>query len=497
MSKSKKDEGTEGMMIDAADWQARATHIRQVLAGAPDTAVAEALGTFLFADDDGKTWTYNGAAWMSWDGTQWSEGKVPSEVSMQPFLHDAGAAEADDAGAAVIAAAAEIATADSAKTGSAAMMAETPEAAKAETLAAEAKPVETPVSKEAILASVAASDATKADEADPSKSEAAAVYYPQAEKPAEEKPAEPAVVAAAVSAAARPEDTTATTAMPSDLASQPTGTDAGMAAGAGMAGAAGMTTSAGMASSSTAPAGSAPAATAGGMAMGQPAAATAAVGAAAVPASSPAASTPGAFRATHTVPSPGMGAWTKPDPSVRPEYQLAPRTELMVVEMTSSGWARVAGSNGWTGWVDGRQLQAIGAAAPQPQPVAAQPAWQQPAQQPAQTWQQPAQTSWQPAQPAQPAQTSWQQPAQPVPAQQPPAQPQAQQGGFRPTHAVPPMGMPAWAQPNPALPPQAQLGAGTQLMVAEWSQSGWARVVAANGWSGWVDGRMLVAFGPR
>ena len=24
-----------------------------------------------------------------------------------------------------------------------------------------------------------------------------------------------------------------------------------------------------------------------------------------------------------------------------------------------------------------------------------------------------------------------------------------------------------------------------------------ARVVAANGWSGWVDGRMLVAFGPR
>jgi hypothetical protein len=57
------------------------------------------------------------------------------------------------------------------------------------------------------------------------------------------------------------------------------------------------------------------------------------------------------------------------------------------------------------------------------------------------------------------------------------------------------MGMPAWAQPNPALPPQAQLAPGTQLMVAEWSQSGWARVVASNGWSGWVDGRMLVAFG--
>jgi hypothetical protein len=57
------------------------------------------------------------------------------------------------------------------------------------------------------------------------------------------------------------------------------------------------------------------------------------------------------------------------------------------------------------------------------------------------------------------------------------------------------MGMPAWAQPNPALPPQAQLAPGTQLQVAEWSQSGWARVVASNGWSGWVDGRMLVAFG--
>lgn len=66
---------------------------------------------------------------------------------------------------------------------------------------------------------------------------------------------------------------------------------------------------------------------------------------------------------------------------------------------------------------------------------------------------------------------------------------------FRPTHAVPPMGMPAWAQPNPALPPTTQLAPGTQLMVAEWSQSGWARVTAYNGWSGWVDGRMLVPVG--
>jgi len=57
------------------------------------------------------------------------------------------------------------------------------------------------------------------------------------------------------------------------------------------------------------------------------------------------------------------------------------------------------------------------------------------------------------------------------------------------------MGMPAWTQPNPALPPAAQLQAGLQVMVAEWSQSGWARVVASNGWSAWVDGRMLVPYG--
>jgi hypothetical protein len=57
------------------------------------------------------------------------------------------------------------------------------------------------------------------------------------------------------------------------------------------------------------------------------------------------------------------------------------------------------------------------------------------------------------------------------------------------------MGMPAWAQPNPALPPTAQLQGGLQVMVGEWSQSGWARVVASNGWSAWVDGRMLVPFG--
>ena len=88
----KKD--SEGMKVDSADWQARATHIRQVLGAAPDTAVAEALGTFLFEDDDDKTWTYNGAAWMSWDGTQWAEGKAPATLHMQPFLHEASPAEA-------------------------------------------------------------------------------------------------------------------------------------------------------------------------------------------------------------------------------------------------------------------------------------------------------------------------------------------------------------------------------------------------------------------
>ena len=62
--------------------------------------------------------------------------------------------------------------------------------------------------------------------------------------------------------------------------------------------------------------------------------------------------------------------------------------------------------------------------------------------------------------------------------------------GFEPTHVVPPDGMPAWGAPDPAAEPIATLAGGVELRVV--GESGaWARVVGANGWEGWVDGRLL------
>ena len=61
---------------------------------------------------------------------------------------------------------------------------------------------------------------------------------------------------------------------------------------------------------------------------------------------------------------------------------------------------------------------------------------------------------------------------------------------FTATHVVPPEGMPAWAAPDPATEPVATLAGGVELRVV--GESGaWARVVGANGWEGWVDGRLL------
>ncbi len=62
---------------------------------------------------------------------------------------------------------------------------------------------------------------------------------------------------------------------------------------------------------------------------------------------------------THAVPSGGMNAWAEPDPSQSPTAALQPRVELRVDEMRGA-WAHVTGSNGWTGWVDGRRLLQLG-----------------------------------------------------------------------------------------------------------------------------------------
>jgi CRP-like cAMP-binding protein len=63
--------------------------------------------------------------------------------------------------------------------------------------------------------------------------------------------------------------------------------------------------------------------------------------------------------------------------------------------------------------------------------------------------------------------------------------------GFVATHVVPAAGLPAWAAPDPDTEPVATLAGGVELRVVG-EAGAWARVVAANGWEGWVDGRLLV-----
>lgn len=75
------------------------------------------------------------------------------------------------------------------------------------------------------------------------------------------------------------------------------------------------------------------------------------------PAEAPAA-TPAAFTATHEVPAGGMQAWAAPDPEGPVAAELQARVQLRVLEERGA-WARVEGSNGWTGWVDGRRLKEV------------------------------------------------------------------------------------------------------------------------------------------
>lgn len=62
---------------------------------------------------------------------------------------------------------------------------------------------------------------------------------------------------------------------------------------------------------------------------------------------------------------------------------------------------------------------------------------------------------------------------------------------FEPTHLVPKGGTRAWENPDASPAPMASLHARTELQVLE-TDGAWARVLAENGWEGWVDGRVLV-----
>jgi RsiW-degrading membrane proteinase PrsW (M82 family) len=82
---------------------------------------------------------------------------------------------------------------------------------------------------------------------------------------------------------------------------------------------------------------------------------------------------------------------------------------------------------------------------------------------------------------------------QPAPVPQPIAALQTTPAApvWTPNARVPDEGMPAWAYPDPSQQPAAMLAPRLDLLVAE--QAGaWVRVVAVNGWTGWVDGRRLL-----
>jgi hypothetical protein len=99
---------------------------------------------------------------------------------------------------------------------------------------------------------------------------------------------------------------------------------------------------------------------------------------------------------------------------------------------------------------------------------------------------QPAQA--QPVQPVyspQPAQAYQAQPVQAQPAAQP-----STAGGWAPSHSVPPQGLRAWSAPDPSGPVVANLAPGLPIQVAE-VRGAWARVICSNGWTGWIDGRII------
>ncbi|MGW5925683.1 hypothetical protein ACWF2L_05470 [Streptomyces anulatus] len=62
---------------------------------------------------------------------------------------------------------------------------------------------------------------------------------------------------------------------------------------------------------------------------------------------------------------------------------------------------------------------------------------------------------------------------------------------FRPTHVVPPDGLPAWESPDAARPTDP-LDALLPVELRD-RRGDWAYVACSNGWSAWVDGRLLVS----
>ena len=136
------------------------------------------------------------------------------------------------------------------------------------------------------------------------------------------------------------------------------------------------------------------------------------------------------YAPTHTVPAAGMAAYGVPDGHQPAVARLDPGLDVQLLAWNGA-WAHVACSNGWTTWVDGRLLVLAAAGAP-PAPA---PAWQ-------------------------------------------------------PTHRTPPEGMTTWVAPEATAANAARLDPGLEVAVTGW-QGDWARVACSNGWTTWVDGRLL------
>jgi len=135
-----------------------------------------------------------------------------------------------------------------------------------------------------------------------------------------------------------------------------------------------------------------------------------------------------------------------------------------------------AAAPGWGQPAPKAVVQPAQVAQPTPKPAAAIPGWGQPAATPTPV--------------VEPASAPEAEPApEPAPVAAPPVTPAVPV--WTPNARVPDEGMPAWDYPDPSRPPVVTLAARLDLLVAE--QAGdWVRVVAVNGWTGWVDGRRLL-----
>lgn len=67
--------------------------------------------------------------------------------------------------------------------------------------------------------------------------------------------------------------------------------------------------------------------------------------------------------------------------------------------------------------------------------------------------------------------------------------------GWVATHRAPREGMDAWDHPDPAAAPSGELAGGVEVQVVE-TAGEWAKALGNNGWTGWVDGKLLEQVDP-